>query len=843
MPQFHLPVVRPARLVVVAAVLGAFFSTGLQASKPARRAHLSADLTRHQARRTLVRERVIVHGTDRELDLLASRHRLRIVKRMHGAAVVLANSAELNDLSLDVDQLSGDLPVQGSATTWAASTAAEQTQSGSVQLAGSLGIPGVDGRGIAVAVIDSGIAPHSALAQRVVANVSFVTDDDQTTDAYGHGTHVAGIIAGNQTAANGISEFAGGIAPGAKLVNVRVLGANGTGYTSDVIEGIEWVVANRARYNIRVINLSLGHPVMEACATDPLCVAVNQAVQAGIVVVVAAGNTGKAPNGRSVLGGISSPGNSPYAITVGALDTWGTVDRTDDTVAAFSSRGPSMYDLAVKPDVVAPGTKILSLQADGASLPAMYPSIHVAGSGNNAYMYLTGTSMSAPIVSGGVALLLQGSPNLSPAQVKFALQSGATAITDGGLMGAGAGSVNFWASRQIAVYGAAPALAQTAPSLGAAQTFAVLGASTVTNTGGSVVSGALGVSPGTAVTGFLPGLVVSGTMHSADVAASAAQDAVTTAYNSLIDQVCTRDMTGQDLGGQTLTAGVYCFSSSAQLTGNLTLNAQGNANAVFIFKMGSTLTTASASSVVMSNGGSPGNVFWQVGSSATLGTTTSFQGNILALASITVTTGSRVNGRTLARNGAVTLDTNAVTAPDLLGPAISTTVGGAQTTGSGVSFWDIGTLAARLEAGIATRVLSAADASLAWMNPSLLTFGDLNLLGLANPLGSLPPKSALYGAMAGWTADPSIAWGTPLHAPQGPAEQGDGIIWGTADQGDGIIWGTADQGDGIIWGTADQGDGIIWGTADHGDGIIWGTADHEVMRWAMAIMTSVDPRW
>ena len=221
-------------------------------------------------------------------------------------------------------------------------------------------------------------------------------------------------------------------------------------------------------------------------------------------------------------------------------------------------------------------------------------------------MYLSGTSLAAPIVSGGVALLLQGSPNLSPAQVKFALQNGATAISDAGLMGAGAGSVNFWASRQIAVYGGSMVPTQTAPSLGAAQSFAVLGASTVTNTGGSIVTGALGVSPGTAVTGFLPGRVVSGTIHSADAAAMAAHDDATTAYNSLDGQACTQDMTGVDLGGQTLSAGVYCFSSSAQLTGALTLDARGNPNAVFIFKMGSTLTTASASSVVLINGASAG---------------------------------------------------------------------------------------------------------------------------------------------------------------------------------------------------------------------------------------------
>src|ERR1017187_3364469 len=206
-----------------------------------------------------------------------------------------------------------------------------------------------------------------------------------------------------------------------------------------------------------------------------------------------------------------------------------------------------------------------------------------------------------------------------------------------------------------------PASAQTAPSLGAAQSFAVLGASPVTNTGSSVITGALGVSPGSAVVGFPPGLVVSGTIHAADAVAAQAQNSVTTAYNSLAGQACTQDLTGQDLGGRTLTSGVYCFSSSAQLTGILTLNAQGNANAVFIFKIGSTLTTASGSSVVMSNSGSPCNVFYQVGTSATLGTTTSFTGNILALASITLTNGANVTGRALARSGAVTLDTNTVT--------------------------------------------------------------------------------------------------------------------------------------------------------------------------------------
>jgi hypothetical protein len=148
-------------------------------------------------------------------------------------------------------------------------------------------------------------------------------------------------------------------------------------------------------------------------------------------------------------------------------------------------------------------------------------------------------------------------------------------------------------------------------------------------------------------------------------------------------------------------------------------------------------------------------------------------------------------------NGAVTLDTNAVTATNPLPSAVTTTVGGAQTTGSGLSFWDVGTLAARLQSGIGTRVLSAVDASLAWANPSLLTFGDLNLLGPTNPLASLLPKALMYGAVAGWTADPSIAWGTAIQDPQGVA-----IVWGTSEAY-AIVWGTSQQEeDAIVWGTA-----------------------------------------
>jgi hypothetical protein len=207
---------------------------------------------------------------------------------------------------------------------------------------------------------------------------------------------------------------------------------------------------------------------------------------------------------------------------------------------------------------------------------------------------------------------------------------------------------------------ASSARAQAPVFLGAADDFGVLGASTVTNTGLTEVTGDVGVSPGTAVTGFPPG-IVNGTIHSAGAVAAQAQSDLTAAYHDAESRACQVDLTGQDLGGMTLTDGVYCFSSSVGLTGTLTLDAQGDPNAVFIFQIGSTLTTASASSVNLINGAQSCMVVWQVGSSATLGTTTAFSGNVLALTSNTATTGVTVNGRLLAQNGAVTLDSNTVT--------------------------------------------------------------------------------------------------------------------------------------------------------------------------------------
>ncbi len=207
-----------------------------------------------------------------------------------------------------------------------------------------------------------------------------------------------------------------------------------------------------------------------------------------------------------------------------------------------------------------------------------------------------------------------------------------------------------------------PPLASAMSILGTAENFAVLGGSTVTNTGSTTITGDVGVSPGSAITGFPPGLV-TGTIHGPGAVSLQAQSDVTTAYTGLAAMPYNSVLTGTNLGGLTLTSGVYKFDSEAQLTGSLTLDAQGNNNAYWVFQIGSALTTAPGSSVVLTNlgtnDGRDNGLYWQVGSSATLGTTTAFEGNILALTSITMNTGATIpNGRALARNGAVTLDAN-----------------------------------------------------------------------------------------------------------------------------------------------------------------------------------------
>jgi serine protease AprX len=423
-----------------------------------RRAPLSGDLELLVRSRSARRQRVIVQGDAEALSNLERRHRVRVVRILEQGAVIEANAAEVERIASDAAyaHMSGDLPVRSLMSVSNKSTAADQTRAGTSGLLGLLGaIPAVNGKGIGIALLDSGIASsHKALYGKVAWTEDFVGDGSTKRDPFGHGTHIAGLIAGQASAAVGVTKsYTGGIAPGAHLIDVRVLGADGTGLTSDVIDGIDWVIRNKNTHNIRIINLSLGHAVMESSATDPLCLAVKRAVDAGIVVIASAGNRGKTDAGQPILGGITSPGNSPYAITVGALNTWQSVDRSDDSVTTYSSRGPTRFDLAVKPDVVAPGNKVVSLESAGSYLRTAYPTTHVAGSSSNAYMRLSGSSMATGVVAGGAALLLQKNSSYTPRHIKLLMQTGSTYLVRDGLVAGGAGSVNFWSSRRAEVNG------------------------------------------------------------------------------------------------------------------------------------------------------------------------------------------------------------------------------------------------------------------------------------------------------------------------------------------------------------------------------------------------------
>jgi len=291
---------------------------------------------------------------------------------------------------------------------------------------------GHDGNGIGVAIIDSGITQNGDFAAtHLVYNESFVSGDSSTSDPYGHGTHVAGIVAGNGHNSGGPSALITfkGIAPNANLINLRVLDDDGNSSDSSVISAIQRAIDLKSQYNIRVINLSLGRPVFESYTVDPLCQAVERAWQAGIVVVVAAGNMGRYPdtNGYAT---ITAPGNDPYVITVGAMKPMGTPGRSDDLIASYSSKGPTLFDHVVKPDLVATGNRVISEQAPYSQLatlstanliPLNYYQNTTSSLFSNYYLVLNGTSMAAPSVSGAAALMLQQNSALTPDQVKARL--------------------------------------------------------------------------------------------------------------------------------------------------------------------------------------------------------------------------------------------------------------------------------------------------------------------------------------------------------------------------------------------------------------------------------------
>lgn len=323
----------------------------------------------------------------------------------------------------------------------------------------------LDGTGIGVAIVDSGVArSHNDLAPARVAHFAdFVRLRTQAYDGYGHGTHVAGIIAGSGQDSGGARR---GIAPGAHLVILKTLDEEGRGYISNAVGAIDYAIQHRAAFNIRVVNLSVAAGVYESYRTDPLALAAARAVDAGIVVVTAAGNLGRGPDGEPQHGGVTAPGNAPWVLTVGAASHNGTADRADDSVAAFSSLGPSSIDFVEKPDLVAPGMDIASLADPESTLFLRRPAARVWGtvpSDQETYLSLSGTSMAAPVVAGAVAVMLQANPALSPATVKAVLRMTADPLDGASPRAQGAGLLNMRAAVALAASLAGTAVTEADP--------------------------------------------------------------------------------------------------------------------------------------------------------------------------------------------------------------------------------------------------------------------------------------------------------------------------------------------------------------------------------------------
>ncbi|MFN7945969.1 MAG: S8 family peptidase [Blastocatellia bacterium] len=378
-----------------------------------------------------------------------------------GLVVIEAPRSAIRQLAADsaVAYISPDRPViasghVGATTGWLNTGIADNGDSDpNTWLTGDLGH---------IAVIDSGMdTGHSLMrwmndqGQSKVDYSKDFTGQGITGDPYGHGTHVTTMFAGDWVTGNSAYE---GLADGASIINLRVLDSNGAGAASNVIAALDWCVTNKTAWDIRVINLSLGTIAKDSYKTDPLCLAARRAWNAGIVVVCAAGNDGKDSSGRKIYGAIHSPGNDPAVITVGAANTMGTNTRSDDTVASFSSRGPTRsyavvngvrkYDNLIKPDLIAPGNKLIGARSSYNGTPnklvSTYPNLKTGTDPNaaNQVMYMSGTSMSAPIVAGAAALLIQVNPNLTPNLIKAILMYTAQPIAGFNTFEQGAGELN-----------------------------------------------------------------------------------------------------------------------------------------------------------------------------------------------------------------------------------------------------------------------------------------------------------------------------------------------------------------------------------------------------------------
>ena len=380
--------------------------------------HILDQLARTQRVQVIVVARHNLDALEGDLHRAGVRHPVR-VPIVHGLTAELTAS-QIDHLAgaPNVERIIYDAPVRLSDTAIdpAALATAYPTVVDAVAQWGNAAAP-LTGKGIGVAVIDSGIASHPDFGSRIVLNKNFNPTVADAGDAYGHGTAVAGIIAGNGTASGG--QFIG-VAPEVNLINLRVNDGSGAAPTSTIMNAILWAVINRDTYNIRVMNLSLSASVQESYVTSPIDAAVEYAWLKGIVVVVAAGNSG--PNSA-----LYAPANDPFVITVGATDDHGTTSIADDTLASFSSFGTTQNGFS-KPELVAPGRHIITTLAPNSNFALNYPSF-VVGSG---YIQLSGTSMAAPMVSGVAALYLECNPMVRPGQLKALLLATARPIAAAG---------------------------------------------------------------------------------------------------------------------------------------------------------------------------------------------------------------------------------------------------------------------------------------------------------------------------------------------------------------------------------------------------------------------------
>jgi len=388
--------------------------------------------------------------------------------------------------NLEVAYISPDLPVSAEQYQQGRSNHVMQTVNGG-DLSGGIfsSTAPTNGDGLSIAILDSGIDANQSFlrnpiqrsdpktfvpyyAPRIRYSKDF-TGQGTTDDLFGHGTHVASMVGADaRRYVNGLSYAYYGTALRSDLLNLRVLDEKGQGFASNIVAAIDWAITNKGTYNIKVLNMSLGTVAKDSYTVDPMCLAARRAHNAGILVVASAGNNGKDANGRILYGGISSPGIEPSVLTVGAVNTFGTDDQRDDKVATFSSRGPTRgwkmvngvkkFDNLIKPNLVAPGNKLVGGRATASlnnpnSLVRKYPSLDIYPTlpASDGEIYLSGTSMAAPIVAGAAASLIAANQTITPNLAKAILMYTAYPIQGENTFEQGTGLINMAGATDVAL--------------------------------------------------------------------------------------------------------------------------------------------------------------------------------------------------------------------------------------------------------------------------------------------------------------------------------------------------------------------------------------------------------